>query len=95
MKNKIENLLIEDLNEPKYVHPIKIKYKQNGKNKAWEAVRNFDSVAILLYHEEKNSFLLVKQFRAPVFLNDESKTFTYELCAGIVDKDASLEQIAK
>ena len=95
MKNKIENLIIEDLSSPKYVHPIKVKYKLNGKDKAWEAVKNFDSVAILLYHEDINSFLLVKQFRAPVFLNDESKTFTYELCAGLVDKNVSLEQIAK
>ena len=39
--------------------------------------------------------MLVKQFRIPVFLNDSSKTFTYELCAGLVDKDKSLEEIAQ
>jgi UDP-sugar diphosphatase len=52
-------------------------------------------VAVLLYHEEKKAFLLVKQFRAPVYLNDNSKTYTYELCAGLVDKDKSLIEIAK
>ncbi|RXK08107.1 NUDIX domain-containing protein [Halarcobacter bivalviorum] len=95
MNNKIEEFKIKPLIEPKYVHPVKIEYKQNGKDKTWEAVRNFDSVSILIYHEEKKSFLLVKQFRPAVYLNDNSKKFTYELCAGLVDKDASLVQIAK
>ncbi|WP_417334379.1 hypothetical protein [Halarcobacter sp.] len=95
MNNKIENFKIEPLDEPEYVHPVKIKYTQNGKDKTWEAVKNFDSVAILLYHEEKDSFVLVKQFRPAVYLNDESKKFTYELCAGLVDKDTTLAQIAK
>ena len=95
MNNKIEEFKTSELTDTKFVHPVKITYKQNGKNKAWEAVKSFDSVAILLYHEEKNAFLLVKQFRPPVYLNDQSKLCTYELCAGIVDKEKSLEQIAK
>ena len=44
---------------------------------------------------EKDAFLLVKQFRAPVYLNDESHLCTYELCAGIIDKEISLAQIVK
>lgn len=95
MNNKIEEFKTSELCDTKFVHPVKISYKQNGVCKDWEAVKSFDSVAILLFHEEKNSFLLVKQFRPPVYLNDESKLCTYELCAGIVDKDKSLEQIAK
>ncbi|WP_424687440.1 NUDIX domain-containing protein [Halarcobacter ebronensis] len=95
MNNKIENFKIEPLDEPEYVHPVKIKYTQNGKDKTWEAVKNFDSVAILLFHEEKDSFVLVKQFRPAVYLNDDSKKFTYELCAGLVDKNTTLAQIAK
>jgi len=95
MNNKIEEFKTDILKDTKFVHPVKITYKQNGKDKAWEAVKSFDSVAVLLYHEEKNAFVLVKQFRPPVYLNDPSKLCTYELCAGIVDKDKSLEQIAK
>lgn len=95
MNNKIENFEISTLSDTKFVHPVKLTYKQNGKSKAWEAVQSFDSVAILLFHEEKNSFLLVKQFRPPVYLNDKNKLCTYELCAGIVDKNKSLKQIAK
>ena len=95
MINIIENLEISELKDTRFIHPIKVKYSQNGKNKTWEAVRSHNSVSILLYHVEKKAFLLVKQFRVPVFLNDNSKTFTYELCAGLVDKDKSLEEIAQ
>lgn len=95
MNNIIENFETTQLKDTKFVHPVKINYKQNGVNKAWEAVQSFDSVAVLLYHEEKNAFLLVKQFRPPVYLNNKSHLCTYELCAGIVDKNKTLEQIAK
>ncbi|PLY05485.1 MAG: NUDIX hydrolase [Arcobacter sp.] len=95
MNNKIEEFQTSELSETKFVNPVKITYKQNGKEKVWEAVKSFDSVAILLYHKERNSFLLVKQFRPPVYLNDKSKLCTYELCAGIVDKNKSLIEIAK
>lgn len=95
MINVIKNLKISELKDTKYIHPIKVTFNQNGKDKTWEAVRSHNSVAILLYHEEKNAFLLVKQFRIPVYLTDNSKIFTYELCAGLVDKDKSLEEIVK
>ncbi len=95
MNNIIENFKTKELKDTKFVHPFSISYTQNGINKTWEAVKSFDSVAILLFHEEKNSFLLVKQFRPPVYLNDKSKLYTYELCAGIIDKKTSLKQIVK
>ena len=95
MFNIIKDFKINELKDTKFVHPVKITFNQNGKDKVWEAVKSFDSVAILLYHEEKDSFLLVKQFRAPVYLNDKNHLCTFELCAGIIDKNVSLEQIAK
>ena len=93
MINIIEDLKISELKDTKFIHPVKVSFYQNGKEKTWEAVRSHDSVAILLYHERKDAFLLVKQFRVPVYLNDKSKTFTYELSAGLVDKNKSLEEI--
>jgi UDP-sugar diphosphatase len=95
MINIIKDFKTSTLDNTNFVHPVKLTYNQNGVDKIWEAVKSFDSVSILLYHEQKDSFLLVKQFRPPVYLNDKSKTFTYELCAGIVDKDKSLEVIAQ
>jgi len=93
MINIIENFKISELKNTKFIHPVKVTFNQNGRTKTWEAVRSHDSVAILLYHEEKDSFVLVKQFRAPVYLNDKTKTFTFELCAGLIDKDKSIEEI--
>jgi UDP-sugar diphosphatase len=95
MKNIIKNFKTSVLDNTKFVHPVKITYTQNGIDKSWEAVKSFDSVAVLLYNVDKNAFLLVKQFRPPVYLNDKSNLCTYELCAGIVDKDISLEMIVK
>jgi UDP-sugar diphosphatase len=95
MINIIKDFKTSELTQTKFIHPVKVSFNQNGKDKTWEAVRSHDSVAILLYHQEKNAFLLVKQFRAPVYLNDINKTYTYELCAGLVDKNKSLIEIAK
>lgn len=95
MINVIKNLKISELTDTRFIHPVKVSFNQNGKDKTWEAVRSHDSVAVLLYHQEKKAFLLVKQFRAPVYLNDINKTYTYELCAGLVDKNKSLVEIVK
>lgn len=94
MINIIEDLEIGELEETNYIKPIKVKFTLNGVKKTWEAVRSHDSVAILLYNVEKKAFLLVKQFRIPVYLNDKSIKYTYELCAGLVDKNKSIEEIA-
>jgi UDP-sugar diphosphatase len=95
MNNIIKDFKISKLEDTKFVHPVKIAYNQNGVDKTWEAVKSFDSVAVLLYNVDKNAFLLVKQFRPPVYLNDNSNLCTFELCAGIIDKDISLEMIVK
>ena len=85
---------IEELKNPKFIKPVRIVYEQNGKIKSWEAVKAYDSVAVLLYHPKKEAFVLVKQFRAALAMQ-HGFAYSYELCAGIVDKDKSLEEIAK
>ena len=95
MPFKITRFETVPLEAPHYVRPVRILYTQNGRELSWEAVKSHDSVAILLYHTEKEAFLLVKQFRPPVHMNHPEHLFTYELCAGIVDKKAPLLQIAK
>jgi len=83
------------LKDPKFVKPIALEYSQNGEIKTWEAVISHDSVAILLWHKEKDSFILVKQLRPAVLNANPANGYMYELCAGIVDKECSLVQIAK
>jgi UDP-sugar diphosphatase len=89
----IEYLYDEENFTPKFVKPKRIHYKQKGKQRSWEILEVHDSVAILLYHKDKDAFILVKQFRPAIYLKNQNG-YTYELCAGIVDKKASLKQIA-
>jgi UDP-sugar diphosphatase len=91
--NKIDST--QQLQSPNFIKPILINYTQNGIAKKWEAVVSHDSVAILLYHEEKRSFILVKQLRATVLNKNKKNGMMYELCAGIIDKDTTNIQIAK
>lgn len=90
----IENIKITTLENPKFVQPFKICYTQDGQEKTWEAVKIHDSTAILLVDETKKEFIFVKQLRPTVFLKNNNG-FTYELCAGILDKNKSVEQTAK
>ncbi len=93
MENKIEEFKLYKLENPKFIEAVLVSYKQNGIQKRWEAVKAHDSVAILIYHKEHNSFVFVKQFRPAVYMND-GNGLTVELCAGIVDKNLSLVEIA-
>jgi len=94
MINNIEDFRLGDLEEPQYITPKLATYKQNGINKSWELINSHDSVAILLYHKDRKSFIFVKQFRPPVYYSC-GNGITLELCAGLVDKDKSIEEIAK
>ncbi|SDZ81168.1 UDP-sugar diphosphatase [Desulfuromusa kysingii] len=95
MPFEITNFSIAPYHQNTYVRPLQLKYCQNGGERTWEAVESHDSVSVLLYHSEKQAFLLVRQFRPPVYMNNTKYTCTHELCAGIVDKKSSLKQIAK
>jgi UDP-sugar diphosphatase len=92
--NDISDFKLTPLEESKFLFTALAHYKQDGIAKTWEVVEASDSVAILIYHRQKHSFVLVKQFRPAVYLND-NKGITIELCAGIVDKELTLAEIAK
>ncbi|WP_084721998.1 NUDIX domain-containing protein [Sulfurovum lithotrophicum] len=94
MQNKIEKFTLHPLEDPRFISTARATYEQNGTAKSWEIVKAHDSVAILIYHIQKDAFILVQQFRPAVYINNHDG-LTVELCAGIVDKDLSLEQIAK
>ena len=91
--NKI--LKVSQLDNPKFVRPIKIDYTLNGTQRIWEAVISHDSVSILLYHTVKKAFIIVKQLRVPVLNANKTNGMMHELCAGIIDKDTTKIQIAK
>jgi len=90
----IEDFSLHPLEDPQYIKTYLAKYTQDGTAKDWEVLDAHDSVAILIYHTEHDSFVLVRQFRPAVYLKNNDGT-TMELCAGLVDKDKSLTEIAK
>jgi len=94
VKNVIEEFTLAPLVKPNFVKAALVTYKQNGIKKSWEIIESHNSVAILIYHRERESFVLVKQFRPPVY-HRNGDGMTIELCAGLIDKEKSLVQIAK
>jgi UDP-sugar diphosphatase len=90
----IEIKKIENLCKGNFLSLKKVFFKYKNKNRSWEVCVGNNSVAILLYHKNFDSFLIVKQFRMPVFLKNNDG-FTYELCAGLIDKEKSPVEIAK
>ena len=94
MQSIIEDFSLAPLIKPNFVKTALVTYKQNGIKKSWEIVESHNSVAILIYHKERKSFVLVKQFRPPVY-HRNADGMTLELCAGLIDKDKALEQIAQ
>ena len=94
MQHKIENFTLLPLENPAYIKASLATFRHNGIQRDWEVVQAHDSVAILIYHKEQDAFVLVKQFRPAVYLNNDEGV-TVELCAGILDKSLSLAQIAQ
>ncbi len=90
---KIKFLRLEECLKSNFVKPKSMFYIQNGIEKRWDIVDAHDSVSILLYHKDLDSFVFVKQFRPSIYLKNNDG-FTYELCAGLVDKDKTLQEIA-
>lgn len=90
----IKNFRVTSCEESAYVVPQRVLYTQDGQEKFWDIVRTHDSVSVFLFHRDKDAIVLVKQFRPSVYLNNQDG-FTYELCAGIVDKDLNLVHIAR
>jgi len=81
---------------PKFIKTELINYSKNNIKRSWERVIQHDSVHILVNNVETKEILLVKQVRIPVFLTDkENKGICYEICAGLIDKDIPINEIAK
>lgn len=105
----ITEVRITDCDESMFLKPSRMHYKQNGNPRAWDLMKVHDSVAIVIYNTTKRVLIFVKQFRPAVYYNatdSEDKSIdtekypgklgiTLELCAGIVDKDLILGEIAR
>ena len=73
----------------KFVKPVVVQYRKGGVNREWEYTKRDDSVACLIYEEDTDKLVMVKQCRIPVLLECGDK-FTLEFCAGLVDSGESV-----
>ncbi|MBM0637492.1 NUDIX domain-containing protein [Campylobacter sp. VicNov18] len=99
-----KNLKELPFKESNYIKPKRFAYESKGKIATWDFIEAKDSVSVLLYHKEWESFIFVRQFRIPLwyyqlhdqkYKKNENMGYTIELCSGLVDKNLSLEEIAK
>ncbi|RDU68428.1 NUDIX hydrolase [Helicobacter equorum] len=94
MKTDIRDIQITQCVDSPYIKPQRMLYTENGYKKAWDFVQSLDSVAIILHRIDEDALVVVRQFRPPVFLKNNDG-YTYELCAGLLDKEGkSIRQIA-
>ncbi|KAF7281051.1 hypothetical protein GWI33_005235 [Rhynchophorus ferrugineus] len=91
--DKITDVVMKPLEKSIYLKPYTMHFTQNGAKKTWDLLSVHDSVAIIVFNVTRNVLILVKQFRPAVYLGKNG--ITIELCAGIVDKNLSLTEIAR
>ncbi|GFR25397.1 uridine diphosphate glucose pyrophosphatase NUDT14 [Trichonephila clavata] len=109
--DKITSVKIVDCDESFYVKPVRMLYEQDGKQKEWDLMRVHDSVAVIIFNITRQVLVFVKQFRPAVYYAEAksednsneidvkkyppSLGMTFELCAGIADKDQSLSEMVR
>lgn len=92
-----------------WIRPVRMHYLQDGEPKVWDLMRSHDSVSIIVFNTSRRKLVFVKQFRPASYyacLPEKQDTvdvnrypatlgLTLELCAGIIDKDKPIVEIAR
>ncbi|WP_412561005.1 NUDIX domain-containing protein [Winogradskyella sp. MIT101101] len=100
MSNRIKNInrkILSDnyftLSEVKFDYQLK---SGDWVKNTWEVLERGNAVAALLYSTEKQTVILVKQFRLPAYMNGVETGFMLEVPAGILENnDGSAEDAMK
>jgi len=91
LENRIKNRVSKAVHKGwATLSEITFDYKMTAGNwvsKKRESYNRGDGATILLYNKEKQTVILVKQFRISAFLNEDKTGFIIETCAGMLDKD--------
>lgn len=81
---------------PKFLCSEIVTYENSKRKGLWELINFPGSVHVIIDVEDKEHLSLVKQIRIPVLANDDSNNGeVIEACAGLVDKDISIVDIAR
>ncbi|MTE25534.1 NUDIX domain-containing protein [Winogradskyella ouciana] len=100
MSNRIKNINRKILSD-KYFTLSEVKFDYQLKSgdwvkNTWEVLERGNAVAALLYSTEKQTVILVKQFRLPAYMNGVETGFMLEVPAGILENnDGSAEKAMK
>lgn len=92
-----------------YLKPLRMKYTQDSREKYWDILQIHDSVSIIIFNTTQKKLVFIKQFRPPCYFASVPKKLgdidvakypaslglCLELCAGIVDKNKTIEEIAR
>jgi len=108
ISRNLSDVRVEPFEPSPYVEPQTVRFNLKGAERSWAMIRSMNSVAVVLYHRELDSAVMVRQFRPPVWASavaseaaagsDASlaQGFTFELCAGLMDKPGlSPEEVAR
>ena len=57
---------ITKLENSRYINPYRINFNHNGKKRMWDGIMSHASVSCVLYNIDKESIILVRQFRPVV-----------------------------
>jgi len=107
----LKNVFLEKVpQDSPWLRSIRLRFTQNDRCKEWDIIRIHDSVSIVVFNTSRKKLVFVRQFRPAVYcaylpehgpdaINLEQYPPTLglslELCAGIVDKDKPLVEIAR
>lgn len=91
MNSKVKNIKKVLLSNNWYtLNKVVFDYKMpNGEwiEQAREAYDRGNGAAVLLYNKEKQTVILISQFRMPTYLNGNESGIMIEACAGLLDGD--------
>ncbi|KAL0270165.1 UNVERIFIED_CONTAM: hypothetical protein PYX00_007658 [Menopon gallinae] len=110
-RDSVGKMKIVPLTHSPYLKPFRAEFEMNGRKRFWDMLKIHDSVSVLLFNVSRRVLILVRQFRPAMYIHqipsvdidseidpekhDLRMGYSLELCAGLVDKDFSLEEIAR
>lgn len=91
LKPRIKNIQKEILSDNWYIlNKVTFEYQRNDESWVKQIRESYDrgnGAAILLYNQEKDSVVLIRQFRMPTYLNGNETGMLIETCAGLLEGD--------
>jgi len=94
-----------ELSKPsRYFILKRVEFMDNGVKRYWDYTKSHNSVAIVIYNKETDQLVFVRQFRPALLMetldrgaaveNYRNEGISVECCAGLVDKNKPINQVA-